>query len=231
MEKKEESQNHWQDTESEEQGLPPRKFWRQPASNSRIEWVEKRSRFLAFARRIEGEADATDFLQILRREYPDAHHHVYAWQTFTPDQRGGFSDDGEPSGTAGRPVFDLLRKNEIDQGALYVVRYFGGILLGSGGLVRAYRGAAAMALQEAGIERMILQRRCRISCSYRDAEKFQYQLSQAGVLLENAEYGADVAYLVAFPPEREEEITALCASLSCGTARLEKLELLYLPEA
>lgn len=111
-------------------------------------YEEKKSFFIAFAKPIVSEADALGYLNSIRAKYPDARHHVYAY-VLREGNKTRYSDDGEPSGTGGMPVLDLLRKAGITDAVIVVVRYFGGILLGTGGLVRAYSTAAKEALQNA----------------------------------------------------------------------------------
>lgn len=111
-------------------------------------YEEKKSVFIAFAKPIVSEADAQWYLNSIRAKYPDARHHVYAY-VLRDGNKTRYSDDGEPSGTGGMPVLDLLRKAGITDAMIVVVRYFGGILLGTGGLVRAYSAAAKDALQNA----------------------------------------------------------------------------------
>lgn len=111
-------------------------------------YEEKKSVFIAFAKPIVSEVDAQGYLNSIRAKYPDARHHVYAY-VLRDGNKTRYSDDGEPSGTGGMPVLDLLRKAGITDAMIVAVRYFGGILLGTGGLVRAYSAAAKDALQNA----------------------------------------------------------------------------------
>ena len=111
--------------------------YRTVASSSQIELEEKKSRFIAVCRPLVNEIEANAFVSGIRQEYPDATHHVYAWILGGETILQRYSDDGEPQGTAGIPVLDVLRKNGIDQAGIVVVRYFGGTLLGTGGLVHA----------------------------------------------------------------------------------------------
>ena len=125
------------------------------AGPGEAELDEKRSRFLAFAARVTTDAEATDFVASVRSRFPDARHAVYAYDV---SSSGTFvrrySDDGEPQGTGGLPVLDVILKRSLTDAAIVVVRYFGGILLGAPGLVRAYSGAASLAVNAAGTVRM-----------------------------------------------------------------------------
>ncbi len=122
-----------------------RMYYRTVAGPAQIELEEKKSRFIAACRPLTDESEANAFVNGIRQQYPDATHHVYAWILGGDNILQRFSDDGEPQGTAGLPVLDVLRKQNIDQAGIVVTRYFGGTLLGTGGLVHAYGRSAAMA--------------------------------------------------------------------------------------
>lgn len=129
------------------------------------EFVDRRSRFIGHIQPVSGEEEATAFIDAIRREYWDARHNVPAFIIRQGNIRR-FSDDGEPQGTAGMPVLDVLQKQELTDCALVVTRYFGGILLGGGGLVRAYSHTAALTVENAGIARMTPAFLQKIDCSY-----------------------------------------------------------------
>ena len=116
----------------------------------RAEYTVERSVFIGSARHIGSEKDAVDFIKAVRKEFSDAKHNVYAY-TLSESNTTRFSDDGEPSGTAGLPSLDYLRKSGIEDACVVITRYFGGILLGKGGLVRAYTETAKLACENAGI--------------------------------------------------------------------------------
>lgn len=129
------------------------------------EFVDRRSRFIGHIRPVSNEEEATAFVEQIRREYWDARHNVPAYVIRQGNIRR-FSDDGEPQGTAGMPVLDVLQKQELTDCVLVVTRYFGGILLGGGGLVRAYSHTASLAVEAAGIARMVPAFLQKITCSY-----------------------------------------------------------------
>ena len=132
--------------------------------NAQDQFVEKRSRFIGYARPVQTEQEALDFIASKRSEHWDASHNVYAY--ILRDGTMRFSDDGEPQGTAGMPVLDVLRKSGVTDVVTVATRYFGGILLGGGGLVRAYSHTASIALQAAEI---ITMREClllSLTCDY-----------------------------------------------------------------
>ncbi len=207
----------------------PRERYRTVSLPARIEWIEKKSRFIADCRPLASESEAIAFIRGIRNEFPDATHHVYAWILGGEQQLQRFSDDGEPSGTAGMPVLDVLRKQGIEQAGIVVTRYFGGTLLGSGGLVHAYGQAAALALEKA--QPMTLQRceRVLLTLDYKDLDRVRHQLNQQGFLLETARFGVDAELPVATPAARLSELIHLCNDLTAGAALLETMEPAYVP--
>lgn len=156
-----------------------------PARRHRIELVDRRSRFVATADRTASVEEARAFIAAMRSAMPDASHHVYAFRVgFGPTETSGMSDDGEPSGTAGRPVLAVVAGSDLGDVCVVVTRYFGGTKLGTGGLVRAYTAAAQQVLHE--LPRSIRQERRRV------AVRLPYALYDG--LLRLAEvHGADVA--------------------------------------
>lgn len=130
-----------------------------------FELTEKRSKFIGTLRHIESEEDATNFINEMRSKYWDARHNVYAY-ALNEGNIKRFSDDGEPHGTAGKPVLDVLDGAELKNVAIVVTRYFGGVLLGTGGLVRAYSATAQGAVNSAVIKTMTDCREIEITCEY-----------------------------------------------------------------
>lgn len=157
----------------------------------RAEIEEKRSVFIGSADFVESEADAVAFINRIRSEFPDARHNVYAY-LLRDGAKTRYSDDKEPQGTAGMPVLEVLRKSSCLDAVVVVTRYFGGILLGAGGLARAYTEAAAAAVRAAGL---VLRTPCvsfSFSSPYGEYERYRALLASLGVLLDEPEFGADV---------------------------------------
>ena len=123
------------------------------------EIIEKKSRFIATVRPVESEEEALDFIAAMKKKYWNATHNVFAYQIGERNELQRFSDDGEPQGTAGMPVLSVLKGEDIKDTAIVVTRYFGGTLLGTGGLVRAYSGSVAGAVGECGLAQKILMSR------------------------------------------------------------------------
>ena len=162
------------------------------------EFVEKRSRFIGYISPVTTQEDAAAFIDSIRSKHWDATHNVPAY-IIREGNICRFSDDGEPQGTAGMPALNVLQKEGLTDCVLVVTRYFGGTLLGTGGLVRAYTEAAKLALADAGIHQMQRMKLMDITCSYNDSGKVQYLLSTNEISIENTEYGADVTFHTAVP--------------------------------
>lgn len=152
------------------------------------EFEEKRSVFIGHAKHIECEQDALDFIKKKKKEYYDARHNVYAYVlSSAPVMR--YSDDGEPQGTGGIPVLETINKSGVTDVCVVVTRYFGGILLGAGGLVRAYSHGAAIALRAAEIITYRKHFIYELDCSYQNYQKYLFEMSRAGISEENTEFG------------------------------------------
>jgi uncharacterized protein, YigZ family len=162
-----------------------------PAKAASAEFTERKSRFIGHISPVADENAAQEFIQAIKGEFADATHNVWAYTV-----RGGAvarcSDDGEPQGTAGMPVLDVLRKQGLDDCAVVVTRYFGGILLGAGGLVRAYQTAVSAAVEAAGVAEWVPFVLFSLNASYSDYQKLEYELPKLGAVIENVEFGAEV---------------------------------------
>ncbi len=150
--------------------------WTTVAKRASATFTDRKSEFIADVKPVSTEKEALAFLEEIKKKTADARHHVYAY-VLQENQTVRFSDDGEPHGTAGMPVLTLLRKAELSNVVLIVTRYFGGILLGTGGLVRAYTESARLALEKAGRKNVEKLARCSVSCSYAEYPKLESLLS------------------------------------------------------
>lgn len=182
--------------------------------------VDKKSRFLGFAKPFAAIAEAEDFLQTLRRDYSDASHVVFAYRFSKPEMYSRFSDDGEPKGTAGPPVLDVLVGADLYQCGVFVVRYFGGTLLGTGGLVRAYSKAAQDAVAKAGVVTKSKVELYRVTVAYDRNDRLQDGLSRAGFNPEKITYLADVSFEVGVPIREVVAFHHLLNDLSGGQAEV-----------
>ncbi len=185
-----------------------------------VRFTEKRSEFIGNAVPVETDEEAVAFVNEIKKKYPDARHNVYAY-TVAENNITRYSDDGEPKGTAGIPVLEVIKKNEIINCAVVVTRYFGGILLGAGGLARAYTKSAADAIAAAEIVTYKDVVKFSVSCSFSDSEKVRYELSKTDVITEGIDYTDCVIYRLA----AEEELCSLTEKiLTEATAARVKIE-------
>ena len=152
-----------------------------------FEYEDRKSIFIAEASPVESEREALEFIDSVKRKYPDANHHVYAY-VIKENSIARFTDDREPQGTAGLPVLDIIRKRGCTNAAIVVVRYFGGTLLGTGGLVRAYSGAAQGALLAAEVITYDIYATYELECSYSDFQKLGTIFAQSSFRQSGAEY-------------------------------------------
>lgn len=157
--------------------------------------IEKKSKFIATVRPVDNEDDAISFVNEMRSKYSDARHNVYAY-VIDENNIFRYSDDGEPGGTAGMPVLDTIRKAGLVDTAVVVTRYFGGILLGTGGLVHAYGSSAKLGIENAKIVTRTLCDIISLKVDYTLVGKIQYMLSSEGYMLEDTIYDNDVTFLV-----------------------------------
>ena len=165
------------------------------------EIVEKKSRFIGYAVPVSSEDEAYAFVEKIRKQHYDARHNCYAFAIGSENTLLRFSDDGEPQGTAGKPILEVITGNAVVNICIVVTRYFGGTLLGTGGLVRAYTEAAKLALSDAGIHKMQLMKLVKITTNYNDSGKVQYLLSNSDALIDSTDYTADVCFNVAVPAD------------------------------
>lgn len=198
------------------------------SENFFAEITEKKSRFLAQLSPAETEEEAMAVLAAQRKKYWDASHHCHA---FILGRDGGIvrcSDDGEPGGTAGKPILEVLQGEEIRNAVLVVTRYFGGTLLGTGGLVRAYSGAARAvlkaALEAAGLGRMQYGKKLLLTCDYNDIGKIQYYLAQEKYLPADSEYAQQIRMTVQVPGLAADVLCRSLKEMTAGRIGIEELE-------
>lgn len=184
-------------------------------------YEEKRSRFLSAVIPCTNEEQVSEIMSQIKSKYWDARHNVYAF--ILRDGTARFSDDGEPHGTAGKPVFDVLSGSGLQDVLVVVTRYFGGVLLGTGGLVRAYSSAARDAIEKAEPVEMCECVTFSISCPYADHQRLERLISDCKGTVENNEFAADITVTVSFKVEMIEDfLLKLCESFS---ARLNAKEI------
>lgn len=198
-----------------------------PAGCGTAEYVDKKSRFIARVAHAESVSEAMEFIEGVRREHADASHNVWAY--VLADGQLRWSDDGEPGGTAGQPVLNVLRSAGVSDAVCVVTRYFGGILLGSGGLVRAYSKAASMALEAAGRARMAEWASVAVECSYALYERVRRLLEALGGAEIEGGFAERVTVSALLPAEAAEALASRLSDLSSGAARYAELGRVFRP--
>ena len=189
---------------------------------------EKRSRFLAALRHVESREEAEAFYEEIRKKHYSARHNCTACVIGKAGDFLQSSDDGEPSGTAGRPMLDVLQGAGLTDVAAVVTRYFGGTLLGTGGLTRAYSSAVQEALKGARIIEKTLRKKLKITAAYDAIGKLQHMFAQRQIPVLESEYGERVILQVAVLPEEVENVKTAVADATAGQADLESLEQIWL---
>lgn len=193
------------------------------------EIIEKKSRFIANVRKVECEEEAVAFIEEMKKRYYDARHNCSAFVIGTRGELTRCSDDGEPSGTAGRPMLEVLLGTEIRGIAAVVTRYFGGTLLGTGGLVRAYTQSLQAALKHCPTAMMKYGKRIQIDTDYNGIGKILYFMGQKGLTQESSEYTDKVRIVVLVPGEEAEHFCKEVTELTAGRSKLEVLEEVFYP--
>ena len=198
-----------------------------PYQDSGSEFTEKRSRFISQLWRVETEAEARAHLEAVRKQYYDARHHCWCYLL-----NGGavrYSDDGEPQGTAGQPMLNVFQRQCVTNVCCVVPRYFGGILLGAGGLTRAYTRGAKDALDAAGVCRVSLWTLWDVPCTYPLLERVKMDIAACGGVVRDTVYGAEVTLRAAFPAGGAESFVPRLTELSAGALEMAAAGEEYLP--
>ena len=189
--------------------------------------TEKKSKFISHVMPVDNEASALEYLNKIRSEYPDATHNVYAY-VIDENNIFRYSDDGEPGGTAGMPVLDTIRNMGIVDVVVVVTRYFGGTLLGTGGLVRAYSASAKEGLTESGIITRIMCDIISVKTEYDMVGKLQYHFATNGNIVTDTVYENDVTFFVASPKTDTDRLINELTEVTNGRAIIEKVAEKYI---
>lgn len=193
-----------------------------PSKASETEFVEKRSRFLGHVWHVETEAEARNHIAEMKSRYHDARHNCWCFLL----REGSilrYSDDGEPQGTAGQPMLEVFRREGIENVCCVVTRYFGGILLGAGGLHRAYTRSAKDALDAAGISVVRRWLSASLHCPYPLFERMKLEIEAHGGVTESSDFGADVLLQVLLPEAQFDPFQETVTDLSAGAVPLTRL--------
>lgn len=191
-------------------------------SRARFLFEDKKSRFIAEVSPVESEDEAIIFIEEIKKRYPGANHYVYAY-VLRENSTTRYTDDREPQGTAGMPVLDSIRKNGITNAVAVVVRYFGGTLLGTGGLVHAYSSAALGALREAGIITYDIYSTYTVECGYSDYQKLGVVFEEFGFRSENTDYTDKIEICGSLRAEIEEKFAERLVEISSGRIKITKI--------
>ena len=192
-----------------------------PTQAGEAELVEKRSRFIGHVWRVESEEEARARIEEMKKRYYDARHNC--WCYILGDTVLRYSDDGEPQGTAGQPMLNVFQREGVGNVCCVVTRYFGGILLGAGGLTRAYGKAARDALSAAGVSTLHLWSRGQLHCDYSLLERIKLDIAALGGLVDGMDYGADVTITVSLPQGAFQVLQQRLTELSAGAVTLQPL--------
>jgi uncharacterized YigZ family protein len=180
-----------------------------------VEFEEKRSLFIGHAIHVKDEEEAAAFVKSIKKQYADATHNVWAYHL-----KGGiiarYSDDGEPQGTAGMPVLEAIRKSGVDDTCVVVTRYFGGILLGAGGLVRAYSHSAVLAINEAEIVVYEPYNEYSLSCGYSEYQKYSNVLSFEKAIIDSTDFTSEVLVRFAVKKNQAEQVLKRISEVGYG---------------
>lgn len=198
-----------------------------PAGEGNSEYIEKKSRFLGLVLPVTTEAEARAQLEAVKKREYDARHNCWAYVLHTGQKR--YSDDGEPQGTAGQPMLNVFQREGVENVVCVVTRYFGGVLLGAGGLTRAYAKSAKDALDAAGKARMRLWSAVTVDCPYPMLERLKLLAAAHGGTVEGTDFGAAVSIRILLPQENAAGFDAALTELSAGTMTARREGERFLP--
>ena len=198
-----------------------------PFSAAQSEFTEKRSRFIGQVWPVSSEEEAQERIRSAKKKYHDARHNC--WCYILGDNVLRYSDDGEPQGTAGQPMLNVFQRESVTNVCCVVTRYFGGVLLGAGGLTRAYTKGAKDALDAVGISTMSLWTLWDVPCTYPLFERVKLEITACGGVVRDTEYGADIRLRAAFPAGGAEQFVPRLTELSAGSLAMEAAGEEFLP--
>lgn len=204
--------------------------YRSAAKAATAEIIRNKSRFIAYVAPVDTVEEAEAMLASLREKHRDAAHVCFAYRTGRPSLAVRMSDDGEPQGTAGRPILDVLERQDLENTCIAVVRYFGGTLLGAAGLVRAYAAAAAAGLEAAGIATYILHATLSFRLDYAYYNKVQRILEDMGTRIVETTFEDAVEVRVVTPVERVREVVDAVTNATNGSVVHSRLDDRFFPD-
>lgn len=193
-----------------------------------VEEIINKSKFIGYAKPINSEEEAIEFIEKIKKKHWSANHNVPVYLVGENNEIQRYSDDGEPSGTAGVPVLEMLKKEGIKNLVVVVTRYFGGIKLGTGGLVRAYTSVAKLAINEAKVVEKVLNNLYLIRIDYTLHGKVQNELMNSEYIIKDTVYDDKVNIFVYCKPEKSSKFIGQITDITNGRAEIEEKEEVYL---
>ena len=195
---------------------------------AQTEWEVQKSRFISYVNHIENETQAQDFVNQIRKKHFDATHNCYAYIIGEHNDTQKSNDDGEPSGTAGVPILEVLKKNELSDVVVVVTRYFGGIKLGAGGLIRAYGKSATLGLEASVIVKKSVFNCYNLSMDYNLLGTLENYLHQKEIRIKDKNYTDKVDITILLPQNDSENTLKDITNLSAARCKITKLDTVYL---
>lgn len=192
------------------------------------ELIIQKSRFIGYVRRVETEEDAQAFIQEIKKKHYDATHNCSAYIIGENDQIQKANDDGEPGGTAGVPILEVLKRQKLKDTAVVITRYFGGIKLGAGGLIRAYGNATTRAIQATGVVKRQLMQGFTVTVDYTLIGKLENELRQSDYVLNSTDYQEKVSFFVYVKKGEEDAFKKWIVDLTNDQATIEKKDHAYI---
>lgn len=192
------------------------------------EEIINKSKFIGYAKPIKSEEEATEFIEEIKKKHWNATHNVPVYLIGDNNEIQRYSDDGEPSGTAGVPILEMLKKEEIKNVVIVVTRYYGGIKLGTGGLVRAYTSAAKLAIKEAEIVEKVINNEYLIRIDYTLHGKIQNELINGEYIIKDTVYDDKVNIYVYCKPSESDKLISKITDISSAQAEIEEKDPVYL---
>ena len=196
-------------------------------NEAQAEIIEKKSRFIATVKPVSSEDKAREFIEYIKKKYWNATHNTFAYQIGENNEIRRSSDDGEPAGTAGKPILNILIEEDIKNAAIVVTRYFGGTLLGTGGLIRAYGKAAKEGILSAGVFEMTLYNKFSLKGDYSLSGKIQYEILQQQHIIYETLYSDIVEYIVFVESSKSQKFIKNITNISNGNIHINDLGLKY----
>ena len=194
------------------------------------EIIIEKSTFMGYAKPIKTEEEAVEFVNEIKKKHKDATHNVWAYTVGPTMNIQRYSDDGEPQGTAGIPTLEVIKKEDLRDVVVVVTRYFGGIKLGAGGLVRAYTKGAKIGLEAAKIIEKVMYKEVKIKIDYNQLGKVQNEIMNLGYFIKDTVYADNVEIIVYSKLEDVETLTSRMVDITSATAGIELGEEFYLSE-